>query len=203
MPNTKIQRAEVENAARWLKQNTHVRKRAIAKCDLGGQPFGTALVLRPELYLELVNNVYREARAARAPKDVLRILSTQVTMIRSGLENLPKLAYTWMVITQLREVDNRSKRKAQSILRSAILRAPDAKNRTALRAMLTSALNHHDLPSGKGRKSQPTRALRRPGGGGVLFDPGACFFCCVLGCEFCGPFCLICCFISCIICGIL
>ena len=197
MPNVQIKLADVENAGRWLKQNPRVSKKALTKCGLDAQRFGTAVALHPELYLRFVTNVYKEARAARAPRIVLGLLSKQVARTKGGLENLPKFAYSWFVLTQILGGDTKSKVRTESILRSAILRAPDAKNKAALKGILKSALNHHE------RKSKATVITLRPPTG--VFDPGACIFCCVLACGACsfGGLCIPCCIIACGICGFL
>lgn len=201
MPKVQIKLADVENAAQWLKQNRRVSKKALTKCGLDGQRFGTTVALHPELYLRFVTNIYKEAQAAKAPRSVLGILREQVARTRGGLENLPKFAYSWFAVTQILGGDIKSKTKTQSILRSAILRAPDAKNKAALKAALKSALNHHDLS----RRSQARVVyLRRPGGG-VTFDPNGCIFCCVLACGACTfvGLCIPCCVVACVVCGML
>jgi hypothetical protein len=168
-----------EEAVKWLKANPRVLKQSIKALKLGDQRLCDAIGLRPQTLLEVATNTHKAAIAAGAPKSVLLALKTWRNSTRAGLAQLPKLAYSWLSICQLGDVD--SKAKAGSALTKAALVAPDRANREALR--------------------QLAKSLRaRPAGGGgarILW----CRLCCDLGCILCGTFCVTCCIHGCFICN--
>jgi len=184
---------DVDAASTWLKANSQVIEKAIERCNLDNLRLCDALALRPELYLELASSTYKESQAADAPKAVLTALKTQVACVKRGLDHLPAYAYSWLMVTQLRGIE--SKAKAQSILKRAILRAPDTNNKRALEAILESVVNIKQPGSkAKGAKTSAKAKMR--------FNWPRCGFCCILGCLDCGPYCFLCCAIGCLVCGI-
>ena len=183
-----------ENAASaWLKANSQVIEKAIERCNLDNLRLCDALALRPDLYLELASNTYKEAQAANAPKTVLMALKTQVACVKRGLNNLPAFAYTWLMLMQLRGIESTA--KAQSILKRALLRAPDLNNKKALEAILETVV-YRKQPNGNVEETKASVAAR------MRFNKPRCGFCCILGCLECGPYCLACCAIGCLICGL-
>jgi hypothetical protein len=168
----------VDEAVAWLKENPKVVRQSINSLNLKDQRLSDAIALRPRTLLELANNTYKAAVEARAPKDVLLVLKTRRDLTKGGLTRLPKFAYSWLSICQLRDIE--SKAKARSILTKAASASPDKANQDALRQVAKSI----GVRSGVGdtQASLP------------------CSLCCAIGCVECGPFCIQCCIPGCLIC---
>ena len=181
--------AAIDEAVVWLNANPQVSEQAIEALKLQNLRLCDAITLRPQTYLDLASNTYTAAVAAGASKNVQLAMKTQVKNIKAGLAKLPKLAHTWMVITQLRDAN--TKAKARSILLKASAVAPDKANRDAL-AMASDAVFRCDI-------TKPTKLPTS--GGPAQLRPAECVFCCMFGCAGCGPFCWTCCAIGCIVCG--
>jgi hypothetical protein len=181
MASKTVVQPDAEEAVKWLKANPKVLKQSIKALKLGDQRLSDAIALRPQTLLDLATNTYKAAVAAGAPRDVLFTLKTRRDLTRAGLTRLPKFAYSWLSICQLRGVE--SKAKARSILAKAASASPDKANQEALLQVAKSI------------------AARPGGGGGQASLP--CLLCCAISCLECGPFCIICCVFGCLICLIL
>lgn len=168
----------VDEAAAWLKENPKVIEQSINSLNLKDQRLSDAISLRPRTLLELANNTYKAAVEAGAPKDVLLVLKTRRDLTKGGLIRLPKYAYSWLSICQLRDIE--SKAKARSVLTKAASVSPDKANREAL------------LQVAK------TIGVRSGVGTGQANLP--CLLCCAIGCVECGPFCIPCCILGCLLC---
>lgn len=179
METRKLVQPKVDETVKWLKAHPRIQKQSIRALKLGDRCLCDVIALRPQTLLALAAGTYEAAVAARAPKEVLLTLKTRRDMVKSGLERLPRFAYSWLSVSQMGDV--KSKAKVGSLLAKAALRAPDRSNKKLLTEL-----------------SQSLTA--RPGGGGGGAASLPCWLCCALGCLECGPFCVVCCVFGCLIC---
>lgn len=177
--NTVLPR-DIDDTTEWLKANPKILKKSIDALKLVDLDLCDALALDPQLFLKLAGNTYNEAVAAKAPKRVLLTLKTRRNMTKGGLTHLPKFAYSWLAICQLRGVD--SKAKARAILIKAASASPDKANQKILGLVAESI------------------EARQDGGGSNRGLP--CALCCAIGCLDCGLACIFCCVMACFICMI-
>lgn len=171
---------DIDETTEWLKANPAVIKKSIDAVQTGDMDLCDAIALRPQLLLEIAGNTHKEALAAKAPKQVLLTLKTRQNMVRDGLKKLPKYAYSWLSVFDLRGVDNDT--KARSILVKAASKSPDKANQKVLGELV---------------KSIEYRRAGGSGGGAVKLP---CWLCCALACMECGPGCIVCCVFGCLLC---
>jgi hypothetical protein len=180
MATQTIAQPKVDEAVQWLKANPHVVQQSLDSLELGDRCLCETIALRPQTLLKLATKTHQAAVRARAPKDVLAVLKLRKELVKSGLANLPRFAYSWFSICQM--IDIESKAKAGSFLTQAALLAPDKLNENAL---------HQLAGSVSGRRRQD---------GGRVSAKLPCLLCCALGCLECGPLCIGCCLLGCLIC---
>ena len=191
MATRKTTLPSADEAIAWLSDNPDIYIQAVERLQLKNLRLCDAIALRPQIYLDLATSVYKAAATAGATKEVLLALKTQAERIKIGLAKLPKVAYAWMTIAQLQDVQ--SKAKARSVLAKAAAVAPDKANRDAI-ALIADAI----------ARTNPSKP-NSPSGGAVPSLRPECYYCCYLGCVGCSwggiGGCIGCCAAGCLICN--
>jgi hypothetical protein len=118
MATQTIAQPKVDEAVQWLKANPHVVQQSLDSLELGDRCLCETIALRPQTLLKLATKTHQAAVRARAPKDVLAVLKLRKELVKSGLANLPRFAYSWFSICQM--IDIESKAKAGSFLAGSV-----------------------------------------------------------------------------------
>jgi len=188
---TSPQKVGAERVSDWLERNPTVSRNAMAALEVPGSGFTNAMLERPELLVNLIQRVTDQARAEKAPPDVVEELEFALAAMRAGLPNLPRYEYARRTLVNLREKTNPA--AIQAALEKAAKQAPDDANRQKLEDIILAL----DVRAARGKSS----------GGSTTQRMSECPMCCLMGGIACLPAgpegVAVCCMVGCLICGLM